>query len=60
MLLWHGPVGATVSALANAAVVVGLSLFATRQPAVPRGHVGTHLTVVGVWPWPVCSRSCSG
>ncbi|THA86221.1 hypothetical protein [Streptomyces sp. A0592] len=49
VLLWHGPVGATVSALANAAVVVGLSWFATRQPVVPRGHVATHLSVIGAW-----------
>ncbi|MFE7181854.1 hypothetical protein [Streptomyces erythrochromogenes] len=38
-----------MSAPANAVVVAGLSLFATRQPVVPRGDAGTHLTVVGVW-----------
>ncbi|MER7732725.1 hypothetical protein ABTX80_17740 [Streptomyces erythrochromogenes] len=49
VLLWHGPAGATAGALANAVVVVGLSLFATRQPVVPRGHAGTHLAVIGAW-----------
>ncbi|MFG2341231.1 hypothetical protein [Streptomyces yangpuensis] len=49
VLLWHGPAGVTVSALANAVVIVGLSLFATRQPVVPRGHVRTHLGVIGAW-----------
>ncbi|MFF2957501.1 hypothetical protein ACFVT1_00970 [Streptomyces sp. NPDC057963] len=49
VLLWHGPTGALVSALANALVVMGLSLFATRQPVVPRGYGGLHLKVIGAW-----------
>ncbi|MCJ1675861.1 hypothetical protein MTF65_00495 [Streptomyces sp. APSN-46.1] len=28
---------------------MGLSLFATRQPVVPRGYGGTHLRVIGAW-----------
>ncbi|MFJ3903706.1 hypothetical protein [Streptomyces sp. NPDC090025] len=49
VLLWRGATGALVSALANALVVVGLSLFATRQPVTPRGHGGLHLKVIGAW-----------
>ncbi|WP_053790365.1 hypothetical protein [Streptomyces sp. XY332] len=49
VLLWHGRTGTLVSTLANAFVVMGLSLFATRQPVVPRGYGGRHLKVIGVW-----------
>lgn len=49
VLLWRGPTGALVSALANALVVVGLSLFAIRQPVTPRGYGGLHLKVIGAW-----------
>ncbi|MFD8977891.1 hypothetical protein [Streptomyces sp. NPDC059593] len=49
VLLWHGPTGTLVSTLANALVVMGLSLFATRQPVVPRGYGGRHLRVIGAW-----------
>ncbi|MEU8461592.1 hypothetical protein [Streptomyces sp. NPDC029003] len=49
VLLWHGPTGALVSALANALVVMGLSLFALRQPVTPRGYGGLHLKVIGAW-----------
>lgn len=49
VLLWHGPTGTLVGTVGNAAVVVGLSLFATRQPVVPRGHGRRHLRVVGTW-----------
>ncbi|WP_327134478.1 hypothetical protein OG311_31805 [Streptomyces sp. NBC_01343] len=49
VLLWHGRTGAMVSTLANALVVMGLSLFATRQPVVPRGYGGRHLKVIGAW-----------
>lgn len=49
VLLWHGRTGTLVSTLANAAVVMGLSLFATRQPVVPRGYAGRHLRVIGAW-----------
>ncbi|WP_405676342.1 hypothetical protein OG239_41595 [Streptomyces sp. NBC_00868] len=49
VLLWHGATGALVSALANALVVMGLSLFAVRQPVIPRGYGGLHLKVVGAW-----------
>ncbi|WP_371614009.1 hypothetical protein [Streptomyces sp. NBC_00454] len=49
VLMWHGPTGTIVSTLANALVVMGLSLFATRQPVVPRGYGGRHLRVIGVW-----------
>ncbi|MFF5701357.1 hypothetical protein ACFY7H_02415 [Streptomyces sp. NPDC012794] len=49
VLLWHGPRGTIVSTLANALVVVGLSVFAVRQPVVPRGYAGRHLRVIGAW-----------
>ncbi|UQX02178.1 hypothetical protein [Streptomyces sp. RerS4] len=49
VLLWHGPTGTVVSTLANALVVMGLSLFATRQPVVPRGLGSRHLKVIGAW-----------
>ncbi|MFD7626786.1 hypothetical protein ACFV7Q_12270 [Streptomyces sp. NPDC059851] len=49
VLLWRGPTGVVVSTLANALVVVGLSVFATRQPVVPRGYGGRHLKVIGAW-----------
>ncbi|MER5931781.1 hypothetical protein [Streptomyces sp. NPDC002054] len=49
VLLWHGPTGTLVSTLTNALVVMGLSLFATRQPVVPRGYGGRHLRVIGAW-----------
>lgn len=49
VLLWHGRTGTMVSTLANAFVVMGLSLFATRQPVVPRGYGGRHLKVIGAW-----------
>lgn len=49
VLLWHGPTGALVSASANGLVVMGLSLFATRQPVMPHGYGGKHLKVIGVW-----------
>jgi TM2 domain-containing membrane protein YozV len=49
VLLWHGPAGTLVGTLANALVVMGLSVFATRQPVVPRGFGGTHLRVIGAW-----------
>lgn len=49
VLLWHGRTGTLVSTLANALVVMGLSLFAARQPVVPRGYGGRHLTVIGAW-----------
>ncbi|MFD0152635.1 hypothetical protein ACWGQ4_13980 [Streptomyces sp. NPDC055721] len=49
VLLWHGPTGTLVSTLANALVVTGLSLFATRQPVVPHGHGSRHLRVIGAW-----------
>ncbi|MEU8776963.1 hypothetical protein [Streptomyces sp. NPDC048606] len=49
VLLWRGPTGTVVSTLANALVVVGLSVFATRQPVVPRGHARLHLQVIGAW-----------
>ncbi|MEU7064535.1 hypothetical protein [Streptomyces sp. NPDC046161] len=49
VLLWHGRTGTLVSALANAVVVMGLSLFATRQPVVPRGYAGRHLRAIGAW-----------
>ncbi|WP_328946931.1 hypothetical protein OG259_41120 [Streptomyces sp. NBC_00250] len=49
VLLWHGPTGTLVSTLANALVVMGLSLFAARQPVVPRGYGGRHLRVIGAW-----------
>ncbi|MFF3861449.1 hypothetical protein [Streptomyces sp. NPDC002209] len=49
VLLWHGRTGTLVSTLANALVVMGLSLFATRQPVVPRGYGGRHLRVIGAW-----------
>ncbi|MEU4356248.1 hypothetical protein [Streptomyces virginiae] len=49
VLLWRGPTGTVVGTLANALVVVGLSLFATRQPVVPHGYGRLHLTVIGAW-----------
>ncbi|MER6997400.1 hypothetical protein [Streptomyces sp. NPDC000410] len=49
VVLWHGPAGALVSTLANALLVVGLSVFATRQPVVPRGYTGKHLWMIGAW-----------
>ncbi|MEU2389687.1 hypothetical protein [Streptomyces sp. NPDC007369] len=49
VLLWQGPAGTLVSTLANALVVMGLSVFATRQPVVPRGYGGRHLKVIGAW-----------
>ncbi|RPF45021.1 hypothetical protein EDD96_1567 [Streptomyces sp. Ag109_G2-6] len=49
VLLWHGPAGALVCSLANALVVTGLSVFAMRQPVVPRGYARRHLTAVGAW-----------
>ncbi|MGW7456483.1 hypothetical protein [Streptomyces sp. NPDC054797] len=49
VVLWHGPTGTLVSTLSNALVVMGLSLFATRQPVVPRGYGGRHLRVIGAW-----------
>ncbi|MEE1753059.1 hypothetical protein [Streptomyces sp. SP18CS02] len=49
VLLWHGPVGTLTSTLANALVVMGLSLFATRQPVVPHGYGRLHLKVIGAW-----------
>lgn len=49
VLLWHGPTGTLVSTLANALVVTGLSLFATRQPVLPHGYGGRHLRVIGAW-----------
>ncbi|MEV5986320.1 hypothetical protein AB0L85_15025 [Streptomyces sp. NPDC052051] len=49
VLLWHGPTGALVSALVNALVVMGLSLFATRQPVIPHGYGGLHFKVIGAW-----------
>ncbi|MEU8942589.1 hypothetical protein OHU17_05900 [Streptomyces goshikiensis] len=49
VLLWHGRTGTLVSTLANTLVVMGLSLFATRQPVVPRGYGGRHLKVIGTW-----------
>lgn len=49
VLMWHGRTGTLVSTLANAVVVMGLSVFATRQPVVPRGYGGRHLRVIGAW-----------
>ncbi|MFI5831430.1 hypothetical protein ACIA6C_29950 [Streptomyces sp. NPDC051578] len=49
VLLWHGRTGTLVSTMANAFVVMGLSLFATRQPVVLRGYGGRHLKVIGAW-----------
>ncbi|MFE2249282.1 hypothetical protein [Streptomyces lavendulae] len=49
VLLWHGRTGTLVGTVGNVAVVMGLSLFATRQPVVPRGHGGRHLRVIGTW-----------
>ncbi|MFF9077855.1 hypothetical protein ACF1BP_36740 [Streptomyces sp. NPDC014735] len=49
VLLWHGMVGALVSACANAVVVMGLSLFTVRQPVMPRGYARVHLRVIGAW-----------
>ncbi|MFE9803922.1 MULTISPECIES: hypothetical protein [Streptomyces] len=49
VLMWHGRTGTLVSTLANAVVVMGLSVFATKQPVVPRGYGGRHLRVIGAW-----------
>ena len=49
VLLWHGRTGALVSASANALVVVGLTLFAKRQPVIPHGYGALPLKVIGVW-----------
>ncbi|MBZ9598888.1 hypothetical protein K7B06_27920 [Streptomyces erythrochromogenes] len=49
VLLWRGPTGTLVGTLANALVVMGLSLFATRQPVVPHGYGRLHLKVIGAW-----------
>ncbi|MFD0020537.1 hypothetical protein [Streptomyces sp. NPDC058382] len=49
VLLWHGAMGALVSTLANALVVMGLSLFAVRQPVTPRGYGRLHIKVIGAW-----------
>ncbi|MFI8517631.1 hypothetical protein ACIGEZ_07355 [Streptomyces sp. NPDC085481] len=49
VLLWRGPTGVIVSTLANALMVMGLSVFAARQPVVPRGFAGRHLRVIGAW-----------
>ncbi|MER6504837.1 hypothetical protein ABT218_37450 [Streptomyces sp. NPDC001455] len=49
VLLWHGPTGALVSASASALVVMGLSLFAKRQPVIPHGYGSLPLKVIGVW-----------
>ncbi|MFE2286332.1 hypothetical protein ACFXDJ_19460 [Streptomyces sp. NPDC059443] len=49
VVLWHGPTGTLVSTLSNALVVMGLSVFAMRQPVVPRGYGGRHLRVIGAW-----------
>ncbi|MEU9125773.1 hypothetical protein AB0C96_39180 [Streptomyces sp. NPDC048506] len=49
VLLWHGRTGALVSGLANALVLLGLSLFAMRQPVVPHGYGGRNLRVIGAW-----------
>ncbi|MCX4633427.1 hypothetical protein [Streptomyces sp. NBC_01443] len=49
VLMWHGRTGTLVSTLANAVVVMGLFVFATRQPVVPRGYGGRHLRVIGAW-----------
>ncbi|MFD8979447.1 hypothetical protein [Streptomyces sp. NPDC059564] len=48
-LLWHGPVAAVFFALANAALVAGLSVYAARQRVVRRGFGLRHGLVIGVW-----------
>lgn len=49
VLLWHGRTGTLVSTAANALVVMGLSLFATRQRVVPRGHGRRYVAAIGAW-----------
>ncbi|MEU9715579.1 hypothetical protein [Streptomyces sp. NPDC047976] len=49
VVLWHGRTGTLVSTVANAVVVMALSAFATRQPAVPRGHGRRYLGAIGAW-----------
>ncbi|MBD0708903.1 hypothetical protein BU197_10985 [Streptomyces sp. CBMA291] len=49
LLLWRGPAGVMAGTAANGVVVLGLSLFATRQPVTPRGYGGRHAKVFGAW-----------
>ncbi|MDG4536248.1 hypothetical protein [Streptomyces sp. AV19] len=49
VVLWHGPAGTGTSCAMNAALVSGLSVYAARQPVVPRGFARRHYTVIGTW-----------
>ncbi|MGY4954738.1 hypothetical protein [Streptomyces nigrescens] len=46
-LLWDGPTGVVTSA--NSALVVGLSVYLTRQRAIPKGFVATHVALIISW-----------
>lgn len=48
-LLWRGPAAGAVFAMAQALIVGGLSLYATRQRVVRRGFGIRHGLVIGTW-----------
>ncbi|MDJ0462384.1 hypothetical protein [Streptomyces sp. H27-C3] len=48
-VLWHGLAAALVFALANAALVGGLSVYAAKQRVVRRGFGVRHGTPIGSW-----------
>ncbi|AXE28112.1 hypothetical protein C0216_31970 (plasmid) [Streptomyces globosus] len=49
VLLWRGPAALAVTMPANVLAVTALSVFAVRQPVVPRGLGRSHLTVIAAW-----------
>ncbi|GHF34027.1 hypothetical protein GCM10010218_13970 [Streptomyces mashuensis] len=49
LVLWRGHVPVAVSMAGNAVIVAALSLYAARQPVVPRRMTVRHLSAIGGW-----------
>ncbi|MHC6630617.1 hypothetical protein ACYTFC_31730 [Streptomyces globosus] len=60
VLLWRGPAALAVTMPANVLAVTALSVFAVRQPVVPRGMGRSHLTVIGAWAAAYCASLALG
>ncbi|MEV4190988.1 hypothetical protein [Streptomyces toxytricini] len=60
VLLWRGPGALAVTMPANVLAVTALSVFAVRQPVVPRGMGRRHLTVIGTWAAAYCASLALG